>query len=512
MDPKKKPILEVLRGAESPGEVELPDEAQAANQIRFAPGALDGIATHHMRLPTPEEAAAGVDELLAVLELAATDDSALEDLNGVVARDGFSVVRLADALAMRVTSQSRLAPEDALRIGRRLVETACNREALKLGILLVGLCGGEEDLPNLRLLGRHDEFTLFCAVAIGNMVEDPAEVWWQMAAAVDGWGKIHLVERLAAVAGDRPYLQHWLVRHGCANSVLPDYLAFTCASAGNLAEALAVVEPDDALLDGACLIITSLLGDGPTGTIDSYEDGAAAVERLLQHLAVRCDTLPRLYSVATINDWLVQDGEAPWDTRESLGWTPSLRSSCTAICEAILAAPEWPEKIHASYVVGTPYEQGLAWALAERVGADLWNEGYHRLEAAPLEARRYFELLSTKDLVRIARVLDFAEAHLPLRDIASGPGQLLGLGPGFEAHACLDACLQAMASKATYRDVLVAAALRSPVVRNRNLAIAVLESQPPAVWGEATRAALLAADSYHDESLQRMRAQIFPPA
>jgi hypothetical protein len=60
--------------------------------------------------------------------------------------------------------------------------------------------------------------------------------------------------------------------------------------------------------------------------------------------------------------------------------------------------------------------------------------------------------------------------------------------------------------------VLVAAALRSPVVRNRNLAIAVLESQPPAVWGEATRAALLAADSYHDESLQRMRAQIFPPA
>ena len=82
---------------------------------------------------------------------------------------------------------------------------------------------------------------------------------------------------------------------------------------------------------------------------------------------------------------------------------------------------------------------------------------------------------------RLARVVAFAEAHLPLDGIASGPADELGLGPAFQAHGCLDTLLQEMRRDGVYSPALVAAGLRSPVVRNRNMATNALEGRPIAL-------------------------------
>ncbi len=85
---------------------------------------------------------------------------------------------------------------------------------------------------------------------------------------------------------------------------------------------------------------------------------------------------------------------------------------------------------------------------------------------------------------RLARVVAFAEAHLPLDGIASGPADELGLGPAFQAHGCLDTLLQEMRRDGVYSPALVAAGLRSPVVRYRNMATYALVGRPVGEWSE----------------------------
>jgi hypothetical protein len=148
-------------------------------------------------------------------------------------------------------------------------------------------------------------------------------------------------------------------------------------------------------------------------------------------------------------------------------------------------------------------QRELAWQLAPIVGVDLWEAGFAHLAANPLDAGLYWKLLRTNEVARIQRVLAFAEEHLPLAKIASGPGVEMGLGPGYEAHHCLDFLVQEMRREEVFSSLLVAAALRSPVLRNRNMAATALESHPVATWDEAVRAALQqAADEEPGEELR----------
>jgi hypothetical protein len=46
--------------------------------------------------------------------------------------------------------------------------------------------------------------------------------------------------------------------------------------------------------------------------------------------------------------------------------------------------------------------------------------------------------MQTNDYERIGRVIKLAEETLPLKEIASGPSESLGLGPEFKHHKALD--------------------------------------------------------------------------
>jgi hypothetical protein len=87
-------------------------------------------------------------------------------------------------------------------------------------------------------------------------------------------------------------------------------------------------------------------------------------------------------------------------------------------------------------------------------------------------------LMQETDEGRIDRVVDFTESKLPFAEVASGPADEVGLGPAFAAHHVLDFVLPGLAKFPRRGWRLVAAGLRSPVVRNRNLALKTL-----AAWG-----------------------------
>jgi hypothetical protein len=60
----------------------------------------------------------------------------------------------------------------------------------------------------------------------------------------------------------------------------------------------------------------------------------------------------------------------------------------------------------------------------------------------------------------------------------------MGLGPGFEQHSCLDFILQELHRFSGRGASLIEAGLKSPVVRNRNMAIAALAAWPQGAWSD----------------------------
>lgn len=486
------PILDLIRAWDGDQPLELPDEEPPSDsKVRFAPGALDGILTHHYGGAGEQEEARFVDTVLNALGtlICSDTDEARAALYRISLED--SVASHADAILEELTRQEDFGPEEVRPHARWLIRTAAHRGPLKLGIVLLGVTGSEEDVPDLVILARHDEFALYAAVAVGNLLDDPTEALWEMARRVHGWGKIHVVERLFDRVEDRPDIRAWLLRHGCANEVMPEYLAYGCAVSGRLIEALTTAEPDDELLDEASLILTSLLHGGPAAGIESYEEGVLAIRILLGHLESRCETLERLDTFRTVLLWLTfeptvedepSEREGYWVRLERLGWTEDVRDVLATTCRNILSRPEWHERIRSAYASDDPRRSGYAWALSRAVGLDLWEIGFEQLTADPLNFTLYLRLRQTDDTSRLRRLVAFGESHLPLGTIAVGPSDSHGLGPGYEVHNCLDTLLGAMQFEDVFSAALVAAALRSPVVRNRNLAITALERQPVEVW------------------------------
>ncbi|HWP44097.1 MAG TPA: limonene hydroxylase, partial [Blastocatellia bacterium] len=166
--------------------------------------------------------------------------------------------------------------------------------------------------------------------------------------------------------------------------------------------------------------------------------------------------------------------------------------------------------VREAYLSESHQDQYLAWSLAEAVGIDLWEDAFARLEREPIDSMLYFQLMRTDDLSRVRRVIEFAEQRLPLTDIATGPEDAVGFGPEYKAHDCLDFILQEMKREGVFSDPLIAVGLRSPVIRNRNMAAAALEAHPVSAWGERIREALhkTVNDECSEELRERFRGLI----
>jgi hypothetical protein len=114
-------------------------------------------------------------------------------------------------------------------------------------------------------------------------------------------------------------------------------------------------------------------------------------------------------------------------------------------------------------------------AAARALGMDTWDTHYRRLEAG---GDGWYQAMQTSDPERVDRVVALAERRLPLESIACGPANELGLGPAWSAHSGLDFVLQGLSPFPGKGWPLIRAGLRSPVVRNRHMALRAL-----AGWG-----------------------------
>ncbi len=119
---------------------------------------------------------------------------------------------------------------------------------------------------------------------------------------------------------------------------------------------------------------------------------------------------------------------------------------------------------------------------ARALGIDTWDIHWLRLREKPADPGRWYHVMALSDEDSIGAVIEFAETNLDLTTIATGAGNELGLGRGFEQHSCLDYVLQELRRFSGRGGTLIEAGLKSPVVRNRNMAVAALAGWSRGEW------------------------------
>ncbi len=472
-------ILAHLRPGEpglAPGGEDLPDQAlvDEGQAVHWAPGALDGIFGPPADPGESEETAWAVAAALRELTRKATAERAAA-LYGLLVEA--SAIEYVDPLLSGLLEDERM-PQDRLReVARWLATGAPDREAVKIGIALLGLSRDAPQSDLLLVLGRHEELTLYAAVALGNATGEPAQLLWELARQVTGWGRIQVVERLGGT--DDPDIAAWLLREGYRNRILIEYTAFTCARGGKLLAALTGGEPDDALLLGAGEILAALIRgrEGPAEGIGEYGEGAAVAARYLKHLRRRPSLgLEHLLAVHTLREFLEEAGNEADDPE--LGWAPR-RAALLRDAEDLLARPQW----HQAVADGLASRDGLAFAraaaAARALEMDVWDLAFERLRRGE---DTWSLAVQTDDPERMDRVVALVEERLELDRIAAGPQEELGFGADFRDHAVLDTVLRELRRFPGHGWPLLRAALQSPVVSNRNLAAAALASWGRAVW------------------------------
>ncbi|GAA1008124.1 hypothetical protein Aple_045220 [Acrocarpospora pleiomorpha] len=453
----------------------------------------DGIASHHMRAESDAERVTEISDLLTRLVSDQPRHADLVQLHDRLAAT--SAIDVADDLVAQI--RQRRLPKDRIgQIGRHLAEQGTRRDIVKIGIVLLGAAGDEHDRDLLLLLGTLEEFTLYAVIALRRTQPNGQRAVYELARRVRNWGRIHAVERLKGC--DDPEIKGWLLREGFRNGILNEYLAYIAATTGDLYSALLEPDVDDALLDGAAAILAALAEEhGPAKDMIDYADALPAMSRFADLLATRAATLRRLNNLIVIATFLRKPGEkAPWP----VGEIARLRGRY----DGILADARWRDLVldHLADPHRPDFNRGL-WA-AERLRLPVVPQVMAYLEIEPLDEFAWYHAIRLTTSEDVHRLCGLAERLLPLRNLANGPGDHYGFGPGCEPDRALESVVSGLNTKPGAGLPLIDVALRNRVVRIRRAAMSALTAWPPDAVPEEALAWVRAASTVEpNEEIRR---------
>lgn len=469
------------KGKLCPDFEELPDSTEFYKDkpFRWVSGAMEGIMGYHAGQNKEKNKVISISKLLR--RQIANPSNATRRETYIAFMDD-DILGYIDPLLEHLRKQSDLNSQVLYEEAKWFAMEGAHRGVIKMGIALLGIFNCENDEDLLMTLGKHEEFTLFVSVAIKNSFTNSNQKLFELAKCVHGWGKIHLVERLEA---DTIEKKDWLLRDGCYNSIMPEYLAYICAVKGNIKDALELQSIDEELYKGSGLILSALIAGGPAEDIDDYDESMIVIANFLRHSLIHCNTLSDLLVIIDIKDYLDQEDEI-WQKRLDIGWNKETRDNCLEDCKKIISKDQWEDIMWSELGFEDNYKKYCATRVARVLGIDTWQQLYAELQTKPLDSGLYYELMRTDNKERVEKLVAFAVESLTLKDIATGPGTELGLSPDFKVHECLDFILQELDRYEGVGGKLILTGLNSTVIRNRNMALKALEAWNKSNWPEET--------------------------
>jgi hypothetical protein len=457
----------------------LPDAP--AEPAVLSPVVLDGIRTHHFAFTPDDGTATSVVDLIGELVTRPPTAAGLDLLHDLTA--GAGALEIADAVGAELSRRDL--PAGRVRaVARWLAEHGTHRGAVATGIVLLGAAGDERDRDLLLLLGALETLSLYAVVALGRSQQDRERAVYDLARRLDGWGRIHAVERLRGCQDAE--IRGWLLRDGFRNTVMNEYLACLAARTGDLLGALTAPVVDDALLDGAGGILAALgMTGGPAEDIRAYPDGPAAIERYLDLVADRPPTLRRVTDVLTLQRCTADDDEPALSA-----WSAAARAGARQACQRLLARPRWRAVVTRSLDADDLDVFRRALWPAMWLGIPIRDRVHRRLETDPLDLPLWMCLTGDPgDVGDPDGVTALAERLLPLDVLATGPGMDPGLGPDRAADRVLEFVVGGLHRVPGTGWPLIRTALANRVVRTRAAAVRALSAWP-GPWPDGADAAV----------------------
>jgi hypothetical protein len=200
----------------------------------------------------------------------------------------------------------------------------------------------------------------------------------------------------------------------------------------------------------------------------------------------------------------LEDEEADWSEMKKLGWTEDTRANLLIEIYGVVTKPYWIDLVNENKESADDGEFWRVSQAAEYLGIDMWETYRRRLLEKPEESGRWFDIMREADEDRIDEIIALVHDNIVLEKIATGPAEEIGLGPEFAMHQNLDFVLQDLEAFPGKGPELVEAALQSPVIRTRNLALRVLSGWGESHWPEGMRKKLneaLPVEPYADTKI-----------
>jgi len=486
-------IEENIHDGKLPDDLKLPDDERRfkLGDIQFVAGGLDGAFGHHGNAGGDKKTA---NKIVRIVKNIALNNNLSDkvELYKILASD--NIIDFIDPTLEKIF-KTRIPIEPYLHnYANWLAKESPDRGPVKFGIALLGLIANENDIPVYMIIGKHEEFTLYATVAISNTLQDPTMKLWELAKNVNGWGKIHIVEKISKTSNSQ--IKEWLLLEGYKNNIMYEYLAYPCAIGGELHKALSGSNVNIGIVIASSEIISALITGGPAQDINDYEYAQIVIRSYLEHANKYGFNLTIFNTVNFIREFL---SDSTIDLKKSAdkSWNNENRKELAISAEEIIKKEGWVEFVQGLLSTNDETVFWEAKKAASYLNLDISEIYWSRLIEKPHESGRWFDIMSSAKSDNIDRIITFALKNIPLDSIATGPSLAMGVGSEYNLHNCLDFILQEMGKFPNKGIPLIEAGLKSPVIRNRNMALNALESWGKANW--SPEIVKILSDAYNKE-------------
>ncbi|WP_160127701.1 hypothetical protein [Kordia antarctica] len=456
----------------------LPDEKKSEESgIRFAPGLMDSM----FGADESDESREKIKELSKLIKtIAKKGDEGSKSEFYKILTESDGVIGIIDEFLEEIVNQSLPIDPYLFSFAKDLATKTSHRNSVKIGIAILGLCQKKSVINEIKILGLHDEFTVFSMVALSNLSDNIVEDLWELATKVDGWGKIQLVDRIAHMELSEE-LKDWLLLEGYKNSIMIEYLAYTCAVNGELHIKLQREKIDVKLFKATGEIIQALLSDGPAEDISDYEFAPETVENFIRHGKTHVKDITDFITLNAIKDFLIELQEDLGEHKKN-GWNQNIISNCLIDINENLKNKDWKEQAE---IALKSDDSVLYWngkQAAEKLGIELWDVVWNKLQKNSLDSLAWYDVTTYAKEENVDEIIDFAKNNLPLEELGSGPRDWMGLGEDYQKHSSFGFVITFLENYPAKGAALILVGLDSPVTSNRNATLSVLATWKLENW------------------------------
>ena len=466
---------------------DLPDEKPVEDGgIRYSAGLFDNM----FGVSDTEASKSDIKELTKLLKriaISGDERTKTEFYNKVLLLD--TVIGIIDNLLDSVTVDQIPVKPYLFNFCKDLAFKTSQRNTVKVGLALLGICQQKEVLDDIKLLGLHDEFTIFSVVAISNISDDAVTDLWDLAKKIDGWGKIRTVEHLVKMELTSP-IKDWLLTDGYKNYVMYEYLAYTCAVAGELHYELEKKTISEQLFISAAEIIDALLSEGPAEDISVYDHASVVIINFVRHAENHTSIVLTFTVLNHIKEYLVELERSNVKVTES-GWSEDLLSNCLIDIAAIINNKDWQQVILNALQSDDDVTYWKGKQAAKIIGLDIWEIVWEKLKQNPSKYSLWHDIVTAAKADYVDEMVNMMIETFPLKEISTGPKDSLGFGAGYEKHAALESMITFLGEYPGKGVSIILAGLNSPVTRNRNITLKTLYRWGENNWPDEVRLVLL---------------------